>query len=274
MSAWPCILAPLVLVATAGAQDPSVAPPNPAGVGITEHLGERIPLELTFTDEHDRTVTLGEFFDGERPVMLNLVYYRCPSLCNAFLTGLTYTLQDLDWSAGEQFEIVTVSIDPTEDSQLASGKKRSYLIEYDRPGAEAGWHFLVGEPDAIETLADRVGFGFRYEERTGLFTHAATLMIVTPDGRLSRYFNDVMFEPEALRRALDDAAEGVVGTPFGHTLLRWCYVYDPSAGKYVVRARRIMTIGGALVVVVTFAGLGFFWRREYKRHRIGNGAPS
>jgi protein SCO1/2 len=267
------ILPALAITAAASAQqDPSVAPPNPEGVGITEHLGEHVPLELTFTDEQGRAVKLGEYFDGERPVMLNLVYYRCPSLCNAFLTGLTYTLKDLDWSAGDQFEIVTVSIDPAEDSQLAAGKKRSYLVEYDRAGAEGGWHFLVGEPDAIETLAERVGFEYRYEERTGLFTHAASLMIVTPDGRLSRYFNDVMFEPEALRRAVDDAAQGVVGTPFGHTLLRWCYVYDPSAGKYVVRARRIMTISGALVVVVTFAGLSFFWHREIKRQRIDNEA--
>ena len=139
MKASLSIFAALLIVPVAGAQDPSVAPPNPEGVGITEHLGERIPLDLSFTDEDGRSVAIGDYFDGERPVLLTLVYYRCPSLCNALLTGLTYSLKDLDWSAGGPFEVVTVSIDPAEDSKLASAKKASYLAQYDRAGAESGW---------------------------------------------------------------------------------------------------------------------------------------
>lgn len=266
MKRLPFILAAGALAASAAGQVPTT-PQETEGIGITEHLGERVPLELSFIDEGGRAVTLADYFDGERPVLLTLVYYRCPSLCNALLSGLTYSLVDLDWSAGDEFEIVTVSIDPSEDPELATGKKRNYLAEYDRPAAEAGWHFLVGDQDAIETLAETVGFGYRYEEGTGLYTHAATVMVATPEGRLSRYLNDVMFEPGDLRRALADARDGVIGSPVPHLLLRWCYVYDPSSGTYVVIARRVMTFGGALIVVLTFAGLGFLWRRELKRHR-------
>jgi protein SCO1/2 len=244
------------------------APGEPAdteGIGIIEHLGDQLPLELEFTDETGATVTLGDFFNDGKPVMLTLVYYRCPSLCSALLNGLTYTLKEMEWSAGEEFRIVVVSFDPNETHDLADAKKKNYLSHYDREKAAEGWRFLVGEAASTEALAEAVGFGYRYEPRTGLYTHAASLMICTPDGRLSRYINDVLFETETLNLALTEAADGTIGTTMQRFLLKWCYTYDPGAGKYVVAARKLMMFGGGAMVLLTFVGLGALWRYESKR---------
>ncbi len=236
-------------------------PTDTAGIGIFEKLDDRVPLELQFTDERDNTVTLGDYFDGDKPVVLTLVYYACPGICNALLNGFADTLANMKWTAGDEFEIVTVSIDPTESPALADGKKESYIKLYGRRQAADGWHFLVGEQANIEALAEAVGFGYRYEEGTGLYTHAATLMICTPDGRLSRYLTDVVFEPATLQLALTEAADGTIGTPIERFLLRWCYTYDATSGTYVMAARKVMTIGGGVTVLLTVVGLGLLWRR-------------
>jgi protein SCO1/2 len=264
-----CVAAWLAAAGAARAQAPTDAPPEPEGIGITEHLGEQLPLALPFTDESGAAVTLGDYFGDDTPVVLTLVYFRCPAICNALLNGLVYTLEDMEWSAGEEFRLVTVSFDPSETHELAAAKKANYLSHYDRPAAAAGWHFLVGEASSIDALTEAVGFGYRYEPRTGLFTHAASLMICTPDGRLSRYINDVVFEPETLRLALTEASAGTIGTPMQRFLLRWCYTYDPGAGKYVVAARKLMMVGGAAIVLLTFVGLGVLWRYESKRLQRG-----
>ena len=266
-----CTAACLLAAGAARAQ----APTDTEGIGITEHLGERLPLELAFTDERGERVTLGDFFNDGKPVVLTLVYYRCPAICNALLNGMVYTLNDMEWSAGEEFRIVTVSFDPSETHELADAKKRNYLSSYDRDPGTAGWSFLVGEESSTEALAEAVGFSYRYEPRTGLFTHAASLMICTPDGRLSRYINDVMFEPETLRLALTEASQGTIGTPMQRFLLKWCYIYDPGAGKYVVAARKLMIFGGGAMVLLTFVALGVLWRFESKRleRRTSNASP-
>ncbi len=248
-------------------------PPDREQVSITERVGEQVPLDLLFTGEDGRTVLLGEVFGGEKPVVLNMVYYRCPGICNALLAGLTQTLSEMDWSAGEQFRVVTVSIDPRESAELAAAKKESYLELYGR-SAPDGWRFLVGREPEVRALADAVGFGYRYEEGTGLYTHAPGLMIVTPDGRLSRYLLDVMFEPQTLELALVEASAGSVGTPMQRMLLSWCYAYDATKGEYVVAARKLMTAGGVLIVVLTFGGLGLLWRREWRLERERDAAMS
>jgi protein SCO1/2 len=260
-----CAAACLLAAGAAQAQAPTDAPPDPEGIGITEHLGERLPLELVFTDERGETVTLGDYFNDDKPVVLTLVYYRCPSICNALLNGMVYTINDMEWSVGEEFRVVTVSFDPSETHDLADAKKRNYLSHLERETAAEGWRFLVGEESSTETLTEAVGFEYRYEPRTGLYTHAATLMICTPDGRLSRYINDVMFEPATLRMALTEASEGTIGTPMERFLLKWCYTYDPGAGKYVVAAQKLMMFGGGAMVLLTFVGLGALWRFESKR---------
>ncbi len=263
----PAAAAAAVVSSPCAGQTTDLAPPDADEVGIVERLNQRVPLDVSFTAENGASVTLGEYFHNDRPVVLTLVYYNCPSLCNALLNSFTGTLKEIDWTAGEEFEIVTVSIDPSESPQLAAGKKREYLQEYGRPEAAGGWHFLVGRQPEIQRLAEAVGFGFRYEEGTGLYTHAAGLMILTPAGRLSRYRTDLIFEPQTLRLALVEAAEGTIGTPVQRLLLRFCYTYDPSAGKYVVAARKVMAIGGGLTVLVVLFGLGLLWRRELKTRR-------
>ena len=270
-----CAAACLLAVGAARAQAPTDAPPDTEGIGITEHLGDRLPLELPFTDESGKTVTLGDYFNDDKPVVLNLVYYRCPAICNALLNGMVYTLNDMEWSAGVEFRIVTVSFDPSETHDLADAKKRNYLSHYERDTAADGWRFLVGEESSTKTLTEAVGFEYRYEPRTGLYTHAAGLMICTPDGRLSRYINDVMFEPETLRLALTEASQGTIGTPMQRFLLKWCYIYDPGAGKYVVAARKLMIFGGGAMVLLTFVALGVLWRFESNRleRRKSNASP-
>lgn len=262
------VAACLLAAGAASAQQRPDEPADTEGIGITEHLGDRLPLDLPLTDETGARVTLGDFFNDDKPVLFTLVYYRCPAICNALLNGLVYTLNDMEWTAGEEFRIVIVSFDPSETADLADAKKKNYLSSYerDRATADQGWRFLVGEESSTVALAEAVGFGYRYEPRTGLYTHAASLMVCTPDGRLSRYINDVVFEPDTLRLALTEAAEGTIGTPVERFLLKWCYAYDPGAGKYVVAARKMMMIGGALMLLLTFGALGALWRFEAKRH--------
>ncbi len=245
----------------AAGQVPDV-PDDTEGIGITERVGEAVPLELVFIDEDGRRVPLREYFGDDRPVMLTLVYYTCPGICNALLNGLAQALSEMEWTAGQQFRIVTVSIDPSETPELAGAKKRSYLGFYDRPEAADGWRFLTGGQAEIEKLAEAVGFGYRYEGGTGLYTHAASLMICTPDGRLSRYLNDVIFEPQTLQLALTEASKGSVGSPMDRLMLTWCDTYDSSSGRYVVAARKVMMIGGAGAALLTLAGVAFLWLRE------------
>jgi protein SCO1/2 len=245
----------------AQAPDPAV-PDDTDGIGIFEKNGAQLPLDLRFTDEAGKPVTLGDYFQGDRPVLMLLVYYACPGVCNALLNGLTESLRGMQWTAGSQFRIVTVSIDPKETPELARNKKLGYVGLYGRPEAADGWAYLVGSQESIEKLAATVGFGYRYQERTGLYTHAASVMVCTPGGKLSLYLNDVTFEPATLQLALTEAAQGTVGSPMQRLMLRWCYMYDPSSGRYVLAARKVMAIGGLVTVLLTAAGLGFLWWRD------------
>jgi protein SCO1/2 len=189
------------------------APAALEGVGITEKLDAVLPLELTFRDEAGATVTLGRYFGQGRPVALCFVYFDCPMLCNVFLDGLTATLRELDWTPGEQFEIVTVSMDPRDTPEGAVKKRAHYLESLGKPRAQAGWHFLTGDETAIRRLADAVGFRYRFDEDTGEFQHSAGVFLSTPDGRISRVLYGVMFEPQTLRLSLVEASDGRIGSP-------------------------------------------------------------
>ncbi|MCZ6612603.1 MAG: SCO family protein [Planctomycetota bacterium] len=238
----------------------------PEGVGIDERLNERLPLDLQFTDDSGRAVTLGEYFDRGMPVILTPVFYRCQMLCTATLTGLAEALDEIEWSAGEEFQIVTFTIDPDEAHQLAQVKKRNYLTLYDRATAAGGWHFLTGDEASIAALTDAIGFRYRYVERTGQYAHAASIIVCTADGRVARYINTVMPRSKTLRKAIVEASAGTIGSPWDRILL-WCSTYDPSAGKYVVAARKVMAIGGGLTVLLVLGGVGVLWRRELRTKR-------
>lgn len=260
-----------LVTATASAQLNREVPSELNGVDIVEKPNTKLPLDLPFKDEEGKDVTLADFFkpgpDGtQRPVILQLGYLKCPMLCNLVLNGGIEGLKGIEWSAGKTFQLVSVSINPTETHQLAKVKKDGYLLEYNRPGADAGFHFLTGPASSSHTLAEAVGFGFR-DQGQGDFSHAAALFVITPDGRVSRYLYGTQFEPSDLRFALLEASEGKIGTTLDRFIL-WCHMYDPQAKGYVVSAQRMMKLGGAATLVVLAAGLGWLWRGESRRRRL------
>ena len=249
----------------AGAQINDGVPKELEGIDIIEKPDGRLPLEAKFVDDQGREVRLGDYFTGERPIVLQLGYNKCPMLCNLVLNGAFDGLKGIDWVPGEHYEILSVSIDPTETATLARAKKESYLAEFERPGAGKGVHFLTGAELMSRAVADSVGFSFRLQEN-GDYSHAAVIMLITPDGRVSRYMYGTRFEPKDLRMALIEAGEGRIGTTLERFIL-WCHMYDPNARGYVLQARRVMSIGGAVTVVVLAIGLGLFWRAEIRKNR-------
>ncbi|MBI3768326.1 MAG: SCO family protein [Deltaproteobacteria bacterium] len=239
-------------------------PPALREVAIEQRLDAQVPLDLAFRDESGAPVNLGQYF-GTRPVILSLVYYQCPMLCTLVLNGLVRALRVLSFDPGREFEIVTVSFNPRETPELAATKKATYLGEYDRPGAAAGWHFLTGDADAIERLARAVGFHYTYVPEEQQFAHAAAIMVLTQDGRVARYFFGVEYSPRDLRFGLIDAAEHKIGTAVDHLLL-YCYRYDPATGKYGAIAMNLVRAGG-LVTVLALVGFVLMMRRhETCRH--------
>lgn len=234
------------------------------GVGIEEHLGSAISLDLPFVDQTGKSVTLRDYFDGTHPVVLALVYYECPSLCNFLLNGLTDTLKALSWSVGQEFQVVAVSIDPAETPELAAAKRQAYLDVYGRAASEPGWHFLTGQPDQIAQLAREVGFQYRYDSRQDEYAHAAVTMVLTPQGKLSRYLHGIQFAPRDYKLALLEAANGKIGTLFDR-LLMYCYHYDPQGKRYALLATNIMK--GAAGATVFGVALMVWALSRMKRQR-------
>lgn len=238
-------------------------PPELRGLGVDERLGQKISLDNSFKDESGKEVQLAQYFDGKKPVLLSLVYYSCPSLCNLILNAQLDTLKKLDWSVGNQFRIITVSIDPKETPALASAKKESYLKEYGRAGAEADWHFLTGTKDNIDKLAQEMGFKFKWVEETQQYAHGSAFFILTGDGLISRYIYGLTYEPKMVRMSLLEAGQGRIGT-FMDKLVLFCFHYDATQKKYVVLANRIMTFGATGCCLILGVYLGLLWRRERK----------
>jgi protein SCO1/2 len=262
---WYWTAAVLAVVASPAVAERTEPLPEPLEeVGVVERLDERIPLDLVFADEAGNRVTLGRYFDGERPVVLMLGYYRCRVLCNLVVHGVLDSLQDFDWSAGDQFEIVTVSIDPNETPELAAEKKTEYLASYKRESAARGWHFLTGRQEEIKALADAVGFHYRYLPEVNEFAHPAAIFVITPDGRISRYLYGVKHEPQTMRLSLVEASEGKIGSTLDQVIL-YCFYYDADAGSYVPAAIQIMKIGGALTLAIVVVWMAVYWAREVRR---------
>lgn len=238
-------------------------------VSIEQKLNEQVPLDLTFRDEGGQTVTLRQYF-GKKPVLLTLVYYECPSLCGLVLQGLLKSLRVLNYTPGEQFEIVTVSISPTETPELASAKKAAFLQEYGRTDAAAGWHWLTGDEPNIRALADAVGFRYVYDPKTKQYAHAAGIMLLTPEGKVSRYFYGIEYSPRDLRLGIMDASQGKVGTLVEKVVL-FCYQYDPTTGKYGLLVVRLIQLGGLLTLLTLggFMGTMFYRERRERMARIG-----
>jgi protein SCO1 len=242
-------------------QDIGVRPSLLKEVGIDQKLNQSIPLNLEFRDEHGKPVQLGEYF-GEKPVILSLVYYNCPMLCTQVLNGLESSLKLIPMDIGKQFNVVTVSIDPTERPVLAEAKQALYTGLYGRPGVANGWHFLTGDEQQIRQLANALGFCYAYDPDSKQFAHASAIILLTPDGKISRYFYGIQYPSRDMRLGLVEASKGKIGTPVDQVLL-FCYHYDPSTGKYGLLISRLIQLAGAVTVLAIASLILVLYKKEH-----------
>jgi len=259
------IVAALLVLATApasAATEPAadIRPPALREVGIDQRLGESLPLDAPFRDDHGQSVTLGDFF-GRKPVVLVMTYFECPMLCTLVLNGLTKTLKTMNFEPGKEFDVVVVSFDPRDTPELAAKKKATYVAEYGRVVTADGWHFLTGDQAAIARVATAVGFRYKWVPEEKQFAHAAAIMVATPEGRMSRYFYGVDYAGRDLRLGLIEAADHKIGSAVD-VLLLFCYRYDPATGKYGAIVLNMVRIGGVATVLVIGAFMAVMFRRE------------
>jgi len=250
-------------------QDSNLRPALPnalAGVGIDQRLDQQIPLNLVFTDEFGRQSPLSSYFHPGKPVLLALVYYRCPMLCTQILGGVAGSLKAVSLEPGKDFEVVAISFDPKDTPQTAESKKQLYLRRYGRAGTANGWHLLTGDAANIKALTDAVGYHYKYDPATDQFAHASGIMIATPEGRLSRYFYGVEYAPRDVRLGLVEASQNKIGNPVDQILL-FCFHYDPSTGKYGAIVMNIVRLTGLAFVLVCGAFLAIVLRRDVRRSR-------
>jgi len=232
------------------------------GVGITEKLGESVSIQdLVFKNEDGQEVPFSTYFQTKKPVILTLAYYSCPALCGIVLNALTDGMKGMDWTAGNQFQVVNVSIDPRETPELAKEKKENYVRALGKPEAAAGWHFLTGQENQIKTLASQVGFGYRYDENKKEFAHGAGIFVLTPEGKVSRVLYGIQYRPTDLKLALLEASSGKIGTIIDRIVL-FCYSYDPQLRKYSMVFTRVLQAGALLTTLVLGLYLFLFWRKQ------------
>jgi protein SCO1/2 len=235
------------------------------GVGLEQRLDAQVPLDAQFRDETGRAVRLGDYF-ARRPAILALVYYRCTMLCNYILNGVVGGLRPLALRAGRDFDVIAISIDPSETPQLAASKRDHYARSYSSKAGVAGWHFLTGDEKNIRAVADATGFHYRYDPQTKIFLHASGVMVLTPGGRVSRYFYGVEYTPKDLKLGLIEASGNRIGSPVDQILL-YCYHYDPTTGKYGAVVTNMLRIAAAGVLLLLVAGLTILWRRDLREAR-------
>ncbi|MEP6705800.1 MAG: SCO family protein, partial [Acidobacteriota bacterium] len=231
-------------------------------VGIEQKLGEQLPLDTEVTTEDGRTVKLGSLLVPGRPVVLALVYYECPMLCNEVLNGLTGSLKGISLDAGKDFDVIALSFDARENEKpgLAANKKAAYMERYGRAGSEKGWHFLTAKQSSIDAVTKSAGFNYHWDEKSNQFAHAGGVMVVTPEGKMSRYFYGIDYSPKDLKLGLLDSADNKVGSAADQLLL-YCYHYDPSTGKYGLAILRVIRFA-AVLMLLGMGTMGFiFWRR-------------
>jgi protein SCO1/2 len=244
-------------------------PPILREVSVAQRLNELIPPEIPFRDENGRTVRLGDYF-GKKPIVLSLVYFECPALCTEVLNGELRTMKAITLDLGKDFEAITVSFEPKDRPELAQAKRDVYAGQYGRPGARESWHFLTGDQPSIDALTQAVGFHYAYDSSSRQYAHAAAIMILTPQGRIARYFYGVQYPGRDFRLGLVEASEGKIGTPTDHALL-YCYQYDPATGKYGLIVMNVVRAAGALTVLVLGIFMFMMFRRE-RQHPAGTAA--
>jgi protein SCO1 len=236
-------------------------PPVLENVGFEPALNAPMPQDLPFRDETGRSVQLRDYFGQEKPVVLAFVYYGCPMLCDQVEQGVVGALRMLSFNPGRDYEVVFVSFDSRETPEMAAEKKKKALAHFRRPETDSGWHFLTGSKESIDATTKAANFRFFFDAKNDLFAHASGVMILTPDGRISRYFYGIEYPGRDLRLGLVDASAGKIGTPIDHVLL-FCYHYDPSAARYSASILKIIRLGGILTILCIVGGIWISRRRE------------
>jgi protein SCO1/2 len=260
----------LILPIKGRASGQTVLPKLLQNVGFDQRLNEQVPLDLPFTDDEGEHIRLSKYF-GDKPVVLVLAYYRCPMLCTQVLNGLVQGLREMSLTVGKEFNVVTVSFDPHETTDLAAAKKRSYLHSYGKPESADGWHFLTGDQESITRLTRAVGFRYAYDASSDQFAHAAGIIILTPTGKISRYFYDIHYSGRDLRLGLVEASRNKIGSPIDRILL-FCFHYDPTAGKYGATIMNFVRAGGVLTMVGLGVMIALLMRGERRRRRAAEGS--
>ena len=246
-----------------GADDARATPPALRGLEIEQLIGNPLPMELPLTDSQGRATTLKSVFEAGKPVLLNLGYFECPMLCPLVHAGIVDAAKQVDWAVGEDYLIVSVSIDHEESPGVARDAKRKVLAQLNQEGAEAGWHFLVADAPVVEQVTAAAGYGYRYVPGQDEYAHGSVIVFVTPDGVVNSYLNGTRYNPQQFELSLVDAAQGQAGSPF-EQFIAWCYQFSSHEGKYVIMAQRVMMMFGALMILAlggTIGGL-FWWERR------------
>lgn len=238
----------------------NVRPPGLKNVGIEQRLNQQIPPDLVFRDETGKQVRIGDYF-GKKPLILSLVYFRCPMLCSEVLSGVEGSLKALTFNVGNQFDVLTVSFDPKDTPEAATEKKADIIRRYHRPGAENGWHFLTGSEASIAALTQTVGFSYEYDPKTDQFAHSTAIMILTPEGKIAQYYYGIEYPPTDIRLGLIQASEHKIGT-LADAVILYCYHYDPKAGRYSAVISRIMQLAGGVTILSLGTFLLILFRRE------------
>lgn len=258
-----CFLSVLLITEISTAQLNQGKPAILENIGVEEKLGEQIPLDVTFANSEGDSVTIGDLLEEGKPVLLNPLYYECPMLCGLVLEGVFKVVKELQWNPGEDYIIISFSIDPEETSEHASRSKEKYVNSLNRQGAETGWHLLTGNEKNIKKLTEAIGFNYTYDDRTGEYVHAAAISFLSPQGKITRYLYGIEFPEFNLRNALYESADGKIGSTIDRVVL-YCFTYDPSSDSYVPVALNIMKLGGLATLIFLGIFLGLFWMREKK----------
>ena len=242
------------------------------GIGVDSHIGDFLEMDLAFNDEQNRRVKIGDYFDGKQPVLLSFNYSNCPKLCSVQLENMTLTLREIDFTVGEDFQVVSLSIDPMEQTSRARQTKELYTQLYNKKGTENGWHFLTGDRDEIVALADICGFRYKYVREQKLYSHPPVFILISPKGKIVRYIHGLDYDPKTIELALIEAAEGKIGSPIN--ILSYgigCFTFDEATGKYSFQAMAIMRIGGAITAFLLIVTLVPYWfSRRGKASRAEN----
>jgi len=251
----------------------AVTPPELEDVGVAEHLGAQVPLDVPFRDHTGKQVKLSDYFGKKRPILLTLAYHSCPVLCSMVLNATVEALRKNAWSVGKDFDVITLSIDPRETLERTAEKRASILTMYGRPDAERGWHFLIGDDANIHQITSAIGYQYHYDTEQAQYAHPAVVLLLTPTGRVARYLYGIEYDPQDIRLGLLEASAGKTISTIEQIIL-YCYHYDPKGKKYAIAAMRVMQIGGILTALALGAFLGLMWVKERRAEASNDVLPS